>query len=169
MLDIGWQELLVIGALALIVVGPKDLPSLLRSVGQWVGKVRGMARDFQRTMNDAARETEVSAFKDLQDIKKINPLDDFKKQAANAQSFLNGSGDGVTELEDKPADAPAGKGEPAKTATASAEPAGAGAGPTPAQPVEEPDSGMVDTTSSEPAAPAPAATESETAPKAATS
>lgn len=166
MLDIGWQELLVIGALALIVVGPKDLPSLLRSVGQWVGKVRGMARDFQRTMNDAARETEMSAFKDLQDIKKINPLDDFKKQAANAQSFLNGSG--ATELEDKPADAPATKSEPAKTATASAEPASAD--PVPAQPVEEPDPGMVDTTSSEPAAPAPsAATESETAPKAATS
>ena len=149
MLDIGWQELLVIGALALIVVGPKDLPGLLRSVGQWVGRIRGMARDFQRTMTDAARETEMSAFKDLQDIKKINPLDDFKKQTANAQSFLNGTGDGVTELETKPAEKP----------------------DTAAAPAEEPDPGQVDTTSAEPAAtPASAPTsDSETAPKAASS
>ena len=150
MLDIGWQELLVIGALALIVVGPKDLPGLLRSVGQWVGRIRGMARDFQRTMTDAARETEMTAFKDLQDIKKINPLDDFKKQTANAQSFLNGSGDGVTELESKPET----KTEP----TAS-----------PSTPIEEPDPGQVDTTSAEPSAPSTPSTpaEAETAPKAA--
>lgn len=69
MLDIGWQELLVIGALALIVVGPKDLPGLLRSVGQWVGKIRGMAREFQRSMNDAAREADVANFKELRDLK----------------------------------------------------------------------------------------------------
>ncbi|MEL7468452.1 MAG: Sec-independent protein translocase protein TatB [Pseudomonadota bacterium] len=130
MLDIGWQELLVIGALALIVVGPKDLPSLLRSVGQWVGKVRGMARDFQRAMTDAARDTEMSAFKDLQDIRKINPLDDFKKQAQNAQSFLNGSGDTPEKKE---------------TSVTAATP----------EPAEEPDPGMVDTSSAE--APAPAA------------
>lgn len=154
MLDIGWQELLVIGALALIVVGPKDLPSLLRSVGQWVGKVRSMARDFQRTMNDAARETEVSAFKDLKDLKKINPLDDFKKQAQNAQSFLNGSDDGVVELEKKPADA---SGDAAKTES------------TALAVEEEPDPGQVDTTSeiaSDPK-PDPVPDESETASKAA--
>ena len=63
MLDIGWSELLVIGVVALIVVGPKDLPKLFRSLGQWVGKARGMARDFQRAMNDAADESGVSDIK----------------------------------------------------------------------------------------------------------
>ncbi|MGB0507411.1 MAG: Sec-independent protein translocase protein TatB [Pikeienuella sp.] len=59
MLDIGMMELFVIGALALIVVGPKDLPGLLRTVGQYVGKARGMAKEFQRTMEDAAREADL--------------------------------------------------------------------------------------------------------------
>ncbi len=63
MLDIGWSELLVIGVVALIVVGPKDLPKLFRSLGQWVGRARGMARDFQRAMNDAADESGMSDIK----------------------------------------------------------------------------------------------------------
>ncbi len=63
MLDIGWSELLVIGIVALIVVGPKDLPKLFRALGQWVGKARGMARDFQRAMNEAADESGVSDIK----------------------------------------------------------------------------------------------------------
>ena len=90
MLDIGWQELLVIGALALIVVGPKDLPSLLRSVGQWVGRMRGMARDFQRAMNDAARDADLNQMKELRDLKNtVSGNLDFKEQASKAQSFLN--------------------------------------------------------------------------------
>ena len=68
MLDLGWQELLVIGALALIVVGPKDLPSLLRTLGQYAGKIRGMAREFQRTMDDAARESDLANLKEIKDL-----------------------------------------------------------------------------------------------------
>ena len=90
MLDIGWQELLVIGALALIVVGPKDLPGLLRSVGQWVGRARGMARDFQRAMNDAAREADVANLKELRDLKTdVSKSMDFSEMAAKGQSFLD--------------------------------------------------------------------------------
>lgn len=59
MLDIGWSELLVIGIVALIVVGPRDLPSMFRTVGQYVAKARGMAREFQRSMEDAARQSEL--------------------------------------------------------------------------------------------------------------
>ena len=60
MFDLGWTELLVIGIVALIVVGPKDLPVLFRNVGRWVGKARGMAREFSRAMNDAADEAGVN-------------------------------------------------------------------------------------------------------------
>lgn len=59
MFDLGWTELLVIGIVALIVVGPKDLPVLFRNVGRWVGKMRGMAREFSRAMNEAADDAGV--------------------------------------------------------------------------------------------------------------
>ena len=54
MFDLGWTELLLIGIVALIVVGPKDLPMLFRKVGQFVGKAKGMAREFSRAMDQAA-------------------------------------------------------------------------------------------------------------------
>ncbi|MFT6773875.1 MAG: sec-independent protein translocase protein TatB [Paracoccaceae bacterium] len=65
MFDIGWAELLAIGALALIVVGPKDLPGMLRTGGRMVAKARGMAREFQGAMEDAAREADLKEFKDI--------------------------------------------------------------------------------------------------------
>jgi sec-independent protein translocase protein TatB len=60
MFDLGWTELLVIGIVALIVVGPKDLPVLFRNIGRWVGKAKGMAREFSKAMNDAADEAGIS-------------------------------------------------------------------------------------------------------------
>nr|WP_111299364.1 Sec-independent protein translocase protein TatB [Paracoccus saliphilus] len=55
MLDIGWTELLLIGIVALIVVGPKDLPHLFHSLGRIMARVRGMAREFSSAMEDAAK------------------------------------------------------------------------------------------------------------------
>lgn len=54
MLDLGWTELLLIGIVALIVVGPKDLPNMFRALGRFTGKARGMAREFSRAMESAA-------------------------------------------------------------------------------------------------------------------
>ena len=63
MFDIGWSEMALILMVALIVIGPKDLPRVARTIGKWTGKARGMAREFQRSIEDMAREAE------LQDIK----------------------------------------------------------------------------------------------------
>ena len=57
MFDLGWLELLVIGITALIVVGPKELPQLFRTVGRFFGKVKAMAREFSQSMEDAANES----------------------------------------------------------------------------------------------------------------
>lgn len=75
MFDLGWTEMLVIGIVALIVVGPKDLPGLFRSVGKFIGKAKGMAREFSSAMNAAADEAGVS---------EINKT---IKAAANPQKF----------------------------------------------------------------------------------
>jgi sec-independent protein translocase protein TatB len=69
MFDIGWTELLVIGIVALIVVGPKDLPGMFRTLGRFTGKAKGMARDFQSAMNDAADSAGVKDVAD--DLKNV--------------------------------------------------------------------------------------------------
>jgi sec-independent protein translocase protein TatB len=60
MFDIGWGELLVIGVVALVAIGPKELPGVLRTVGQWTGKLRRMATEFQNQfpVSDVRRELE---------------------------------------------------------------------------------------------------------------
>jgi len=59
MFDIGGWEFLVIIVVAIVVIGPKDLPATIRTVGGWVRKARELARDFQSGLDDLARETEV--------------------------------------------------------------------------------------------------------------
>ena len=59
MFDLGWSEMMLVGVVALIVVGPKELPTLFKGVGQAVGKARGMAREFSRAMEAAADESGV--------------------------------------------------------------------------------------------------------------
>ncbi|WP_315832869.1 Sec-independent protein translocase protein TatB [Bradyrhizobium prioriisuperbiae] len=63
MFDIGWSEMVVIGVVALIAIGPKELPGVLRMVGQWIGKARRMASDFQGQFNEAMREAEMADLK----------------------------------------------------------------------------------------------------------
>jgi sec-independent protein translocase protein TatB len=78
MFDIGWSELVVIGVVALIAIGPKELPGVLRMVGQWIGKARRMAGEFQSQFQEAMREAEVA------DLKKT--FDDVSQAATNIVS-----------------------------------------------------------------------------------
>ena len=63
MFDIGWSELVLIGVVALIAIGPKELPGVLRMVGQWMGKARKMAAEFQGQFQEAMREAEMADLK----------------------------------------------------------------------------------------------------------
>src|SRR6202162_2908797 len=63
MFDIGWSEFVVIAVVALIAIGPKELPGVLRMVGQWMGKARKMAAEFQGQFQEAMREAEMADLK----------------------------------------------------------------------------------------------------------
>jgi sec-independent protein translocase protein TatB len=78
MFDIGWGELLVIGVVALVAIGPKELPTVLRTLGQWMAKLRRMAAEFQGQFQEAMREAEMG------DLKK-----QVDEMAAQAQSYAN--------------------------------------------------------------------------------
>ena len=83
MFDIGGGEFLVIAIVALIAIGPKELPGVLRMVGQWVGKARGMARDFQNQFQEAMREADVAEMK--------RQFDETVESATNPSKSLLGS------------------------------------------------------------------------------
>jgi len=97
MFDISWSEIILIGVVALIVIGPKELPGTLRLLGQWMTKVRRMAGEFQNQFQEAIREAE------LHDLKKevdematqatkytnFDPLDDVRKEVEGAMSTFD--------------------------------------------------------------------------------
>src|SRR5690348_3085131 len=94
MFDIGWSELLLIGIVALIAIGPKELPGALRTLGQWMGKVRRMAPEFQNQFHEAMREAEPADLKKevdemaskAQSNAHFDPIDDIRKDIEKAAS-----------------------------------------------------------------------------------
>jgi sec-independent protein translocase protein TatB len=94
MFDIGWGELLVIGVVALLVVGPKELPALLRTLGQGMTKLRRMASEFQGQFQEAMREAEISELKKEADklaesAISMNPLTQVEKIGDDLQKALD--------------------------------------------------------------------------------
>src|SRR6516162_1746389 len=79
MFDFSWSEILLIGIVALVFIGPKELPGVLRTLGQWMSKIRRMAGEFQNQFHDAMREAE------LADLKK--EVDEMRAQASKYANF----------------------------------------------------------------------------------
>jgi sec-independent protein translocase protein TatB len=101
MFDISWTEFLLIGVVALIVIGPKELPAVLRTLGQYTRKVRSMAADFQGQFQEAMREAEMADLKKQVDdiatgIKQYDPLKDVRSDVEAAGKDIQSS------LEQKP-------------------------------------------------------------------
>ncbi len=122
MFDIGWSEMAIILLVALIVIGPKDLPRVARTAGRWIGKARAMARDFQRSLEDMAREAELDEIK--KGIEKVGRTD-LKSSIAKTidpEGELNRAFD-FSETDRKP-----GSGDEAVTAEERIEPATGGTG-----------------------------------------
>jgi len=147
MFDISWTEFLLIGAVALIVIGPKELPGVLRTLGQYTRKVRGMAADFQNQFNEAMREAEMADLKKevdsmAHDFKNFDPLKDVRDDVAAMSKDIESS---LTSTPAPKVDAPA-TGEAAPQAEAAV----------PAIPVER---GELEPAAAPPAADEPATTE----------
>lgn len=133
-MDFSWSELLVVGIVALIFIGPKDLPGMFRELGRFTAKVRSMGREFSRAMEQAAQESGVKDVAD--DLKKVTSpkamgLDAVKSAADKFEKWdpLKNAAKPTKPLTPAPMPAPM---TAASTATAAAEPAVAAAAPAPA-------------------------------------
>jgi sec-independent protein translocase protein TatB len=105
---IGASELLIIAIVALLVVGPKDLPRLLRTIGQFTRKIQGMAREFQEHLNEAAKEAGVDDIK-----KEVTSLTDFtagadlEKESSDIKRAIESSAPKPAAAKPEPAQEPA--------------------------------------------------------------
>jgi len=107
---LGSTELLMIAIIALIVVGPKDLPKLLRTIGKYVGKIKTMAREFQGHIEDAAKETGVDDLKkEFTEAGSFDFDEDFKQQEEELSKVFE---DAALDLTEKPEQIEADKSEP---------------------------------------------------------
>ena len=99
MFDLAWSELLLVAVLAIVFIGPKDLPKLLRTLGEYAGKMRAMAREFQNAFEDIARESELDELrKQVADLRNVTmkPLTDAEQAIQQAK---------ISMVETKPAEA----------------------------------------------------------------
>lgn len=113
MFDISWTEFLLIGVVALIFIGPKELPAVLRTLGQWTRRIRSMAADFQNQFQEAMREAEMADLKkqaeDLKssvgDLTNFDPLANTQKEIERAFEMPE-VGEVITEKPSEPAALP---------------------------------------------------------------
>ena len=94
-----WSHILILLVVALVVVGPKDLPRLMHTAGKWAGKARAMANEFRRSFDEMARQAELDELrKEIEDLKKNNPVTDVQNELNRAAESVNlQSGPSMTE------------------------------------------------------------------------
>jgi len=109
MFEVGWSELLVIAVVMIVVVGPKDLPSMLRTFGRTAAKLRAMAGDFQKQFNEALKEAELDDVKSsIDSLRSLNPMNEVRKQLNPFEQAAADVRSGVdTMMKPKPAADPA--------------------------------------------------------------
>jgi Tat protein translocase TatB subunit len=94
MLDIGWMEMAVIVIIALLVVGPRELPRVIRSVNEWLGKARSMAREFKSGLDDIANQSDLAGLKtDMEGIASEASGSMIDDEAGSTHDFSIGSDD----------------------------------------------------------------------------
>jgi sec-independent protein translocase protein TatB len=85
-----WQHIVILLVVALVVVGPKDLPRFLNMAGKWAGKARAMANEFRKSFDEMARQTELDELrKEIEDLKKNNPLTDIADSVSDVHNAIN--------------------------------------------------------------------------------
>lgn len=85
--DLSWAHTLILLVVALVVVGPKDLPKLMRKLGQWMAKARGMADQFRRSFDDMARQSELDELRrELDELRTARPLAETERQLSEAMA-----------------------------------------------------------------------------------
>lgn len=129
MLDIGWTEMLVIAVVMIVVVGPKDLPKMLRTFGRTTAKLRAMAGDFQKQFNEALKEAELDDVKKSVDtLRSLNPANEIKKSLNPFEKAASDVRAGLESLK-----TPAKPADPAAPTAVAAEPLKTGATAMPAE------------------------------------
>jgi sec-independent protein translocase protein TatB len=90
MFDIfSWQHIVIMLVVALVVVGPKDLPRMMHMAGKWAGKARAMANEFRKSFDEMARQTELDELrKEIEDLKKNNPMTEMANAVSEVQSSI---------------------------------------------------------------------------------
>lgn len=87
---IGFSELLLVALAALIIIGPKDLPMMMRRIGQFVAKGRRMAAEFQAAFDDIARQSELDELKkEIEELKRSNLMTQAQKDLADTEADIN--------------------------------------------------------------------------------
>jgi sec-independent protein translocase protein TatB len=125
MFDISWGELLLIGVVALVFIGPKELPTVLRTLGQWMAKLRRMANEFQNQFHEAMREAEMADLKKHVDdltttahsYANFDPVSEVRRELESTQQQIESAIEKPTEASSTsaapPSEAPASPPDPA--------------------------------------------------------
>jgi sec-independent protein translocase protein TatB len=132
MFDFAWSEIAVIAVVALVVIGPKDLPKALRTLGTWVGRARTIAREFQNSLDQMIREAELEEVrKQVETVTKldvahaientIDPGGELKRDLA--EPLLTEAAPAASEAKALPAEEPAAMPEEPAAPTTAVEPA----------------------------------------------